>query len=257
MTNDRKPLKLRYDEGCLGAHALNLVGDRWALLVVRELMFAPKRFQMIRAGLPGLTASVLTQRLGQLVKLGIIDHDSDLGIYQLTGNGRMLMPVLTELCRWALLMPGHDHQRFISASALMISISATVARDRAAGRDLRAGLMIGREGFQVRLSDAGLPIVTASKGIKGDFTLTAPSGNDMAMAIYGPMPLATLVALGRVVLHGDAAAAQGFVDLFSLTPNSGPDQTFSSSESPEVIEQAPGLSSSSSSSTTPARTSIA
>ena len=45
---------LRYDEGCLGAHALNLIGDRWALLVVRELMFQPKRFQMIRAGLPGV-----------------------------------------------------------------------------------------------------------------------------------------------------------------------------------------------------------
>ena len=69
MTDTEKISRLRYDEGCLGAHALNLIGDRWALLVVRELMFQPKRFQMIRAGLPGITASVLTQRLAQLVQV--------------------------------------------------------------------------------------------------------------------------------------------------------------------------------------------
>ena len=75
MTDTGKSSRLRYDEGCLGAHALNLVGDRWALLVVRELMFQPKRFQMIRAGLPGITASVLTQRLAQLVQAGVVPDD--------------------------------------------------------------------------------------------------------------------------------------------------------------------------------------
>lgn len=59
--------RLRYDEGCLAAHALNLIGDRWALLVVRELMLRDKRFQAIRTGLPGITAGVLTQRLSQLI----------------------------------------------------------------------------------------------------------------------------------------------------------------------------------------------
>ena len=126
MTEPGKNPRLRYEEGCLGAHALNLVGDRWALLVVRELMFAPKRFQMIRAGLPGITASVLTQRLSQLAQAGVVAHDAVLGTYALTEAGRALHPVLRELCRWALLMPGHDPRMFISITALMISISATV-----------------------------------------------------------------------------------------------------------------------------------
>jgi DNA-binding HxlR family transcriptional regulator len=95
MTDAGKISRLRYDEGCLGAHALNLIGDRWALLVVRELMFQPKRFQMIRAGLPGITASVLTQRLAQLVQAGVVSHDEVLGIYALTDQGRALHPVLT------------------------------------------------------------------------------------------------------------------------------------------------------------------
>ncbi|PIE27072.1 MAG: transcriptional regulator, partial [Micrococcales bacterium] len=84
MTDDAR---LRYDEGCLAAHALNLIGDRWALLVVRELMLAPKRFQQIRAGLPGVTAGVLTGRLKQLGRAGVVKHDSRLGIYSLTEAG--------------------------------------------------------------------------------------------------------------------------------------------------------------------------
>ena len=94
MTEQAKTPRLRYDEGCLAAQALNLIGDRWALLVVRELVFAPKRFQMIRAGLPGITASVLTGRLGQLVEAGVVAHDVRLGIYSLTDAGHGLLPVL-------------------------------------------------------------------------------------------------------------------------------------------------------------------
>lgn len=236
MTYAGKTLRLRYDEGCLGAHALNLIGDRWALLVVRELMFQPKRFQMLRAGLPGITASVLTQRLGQLEQAGVVSHDVVLAIYALTDQGRALHPVLCELCRWALIMPGHDPSKFISPSALMISISATVDADRAAGSRLRAGFLSGHEGFEVTLSPEGAPLVRASRAPSGDFVLEG-SGNLLAAAIYGRGPLA-LATPGRIVLRGDPAAAQAFADLFSLRP-----QTRSSSESPDEIEQAPGDSS--------------
>ena len=105
MTEPAKNRRIRYDEGCLAAHALNLVGDRWALLVVRELMFTPKRFQMLRAGLPGITASVLTGRLSQLEEAGVVNHDQQLGIYTLTDAGRDLLPVLEALCRWRCASP--------------------------------------------------------------------------------------------------------------------------------------------------------
>ena len=236
MTDTGKIPRLRYDEGCLGAHALNLIGDRWALLVVRELMFQPKRFQMIRAGLPGITASVLTQRLAQLVQVGVVSHDAVLGIYALTDQGRALHPVLRELCIWALIMPGHDPSKFISVSALMISISATVDQGRAAGSPIRAGFLSGHEGFEVTLSAQGAPQVTAMREPQGDFVLEA-SGNLLAAAVYGPGPR-VLAAAGHIALRGDPAAAQEFTDLFSLTP-----QTRSSSESPEDSAQAPGDSS--------------
>ena len=216
MTDTGQNPRARYDEGCLGAHALNLVGDRWALLVVRELMFQAKRFQMLRAGLPGITASVLTQRLAQLVQVGVVSHDAVLGIYALTDQGRALHPVLTELCRWALMMPGHDPSKFISISALMISISATVDAGRAAGSPLRAAFLSGHEGFEVTLSRLGAPQVRAARAPQPDFLLEG-SGNALAAAIYGPGPQA-IAAAGMVALHGDRDAAQQFTDLFSLKP---------------------------------------
>ncbi|WP_134679504.1 winged helix-turn-helix transcriptional regulator [Paracoccus ravus] len=236
MTDIGQSPRLRYDEGCLGAHALNFIGDRWALLVVRELMFAPKRFQMIRAGMPGITASVLTQRLAQLVQSGIVAHDEVLAVYSLTDLGRSLHPLLTELCRWALLLPGHDPKKFISVSALMISISATVDRARAAGSQLRAGFLSGTEGFEVTLSKDGMPQVRTTRTPTGDFVLEG-GGNALASAVYGPPP-AALAAAGRIALHGDVAAAQEFTSYFSLRP-----QTRSSSDSPEDIVQAPAASS--------------
>lgn len=229
--------RLRYDEGCLGAHALNVIGDRWALLVVRELMFAPKRFQMIRAGLPGITASVLTQRLGQLARAAVVAHDEVLGFYALTDLGRALHPVLRELCRWALLLPGHDPRRFISISALMISISATIDAARAAGSPLNAGFIAGSEGFEVVLSPEGAPEVRAARAPEADFVL-AGSGNALAMAIYGPVPVTDLAAAGHIVLSGDGVAAQAFVDLFSLRPQEGQQEGTCRSEPCLVSESA-------------------
>jgi DNA-binding HxlR family transcriptional regulator len=207
--------RLRYDEGCLAAHALNVIGDRWALLVVRELMLQPKRFQAIRAGLPGITASVLTQRLTQLARAGVVEHAPELGAYALTESGRALRPVLVALCNWGSRHPGHDPRRFISPTALMISMTARIDRASARGRDLVAGMAAGREAFTLRLDLDGDLLVTPALEPGRHFTLSG-DGNALARAVYGARPLAELARNGLVTLDGDAAAAQAFVDLFGL-----------------------------------------
>ena len=209
--------RLRYDEGCLAAHALNVVGDRWALLVVRELMLRPKRFQGIRAGLPGITAGVLARRLAQLAASGVVQHDADLGTYTLTASGRALRPVLLALCDWGIRHPGHDPGRFISPTALTLSMAARVDRTAARGSGLVAGMASGRESFTLRLDDRGELVATPGLDPDRQFTLTG-DGNALARAAYGPRPLSELADAGLVALQGDAAAAQAFVDLFQLRP---------------------------------------
>jgi len=208
--------QVRYDEGCLGAHALNLIGDRWALLVARELMFAPKRFQMIRAGLPGITASVLTARLGQLAGAGVVEHDARLGLYALTDAGRALLPVLEALCRWALVVPGHDPSRFISPTALMISMGVTLVPDLAQGRTGLAGFDFGSEAFEMRMA-GGRVVVTPVTRPDAPFVLSG-NGNQQAIAVYGPAPVASLVAGGVIGVAGHMAAADDFLSCFRLEP---------------------------------------
>lgn len=216
MTKSGETSRIRYDEGCLAAHALNLVGDRWALLVVRELMFAPKRFQMLRGGMPGITASVLNGRLTQLRDAGVVLHDERLGIYSLTDAGRGLLPVLEALCRWALTVPGHDPSRFISPSALMISMGVNLMRDRGAGREALAGFDFGKEAFEMRLTGGRLSTAAVTRP-DAPFVLRG-SGNAMAAAVYGTAPLPLLIGKGFVGVEGDVSAAQAFVDLFRLEP---------------------------------------
>ena len=215
MTKETKTAtRLRYDEGCLAAHALNLIGDRWALLVVRELMFSAKRFQMIRAGLPGITASVLTGRLAQLVEVDVIEHDERLGVYSLTEAGQALLPVLESLCRWALLVPGHDPTRFISPSALMISMGVNVVPEAAAQTDALAGFDFKGEAFEMQLISGRVHTKAVSRP-DTPFVLSG-NGNRMASAVYGSVPLADLIAKGVVEVSGDAFLAAEFVSRFKL-----------------------------------------
>lgn len=208
-----KDQRIRYDEGCLAAHALNVVGDRWALLVVRELMLMPKRFQRIRQGLPGITAAVLTQKLGQLAEAGVLQHDKELALYTLTDGGRDLLPVLQALCRWGAVHPGHDPRRFISPTALMLSMTAMIAP--AARLTTTAGMVFETESFVQHIAADGSLQVRVDPAPRADFVLKGTT-NSVAWAVYGPDPVADLAQQGVVELTGDARAAQDYIDLFSL-----------------------------------------
>lgn len=91
-----------YADGCAAAHALDLVGERWGLLVVRELMLGPKRFTDLRAGLPGISPNVLTLRLEGLARAAVLVRrrlppPAAAWVYELTDRGRELAPILTAL----------------------------------------------------------------------------------------------------------------------------------------------------------------
>lgn len=211
----------RYDEGCLAANALNVVGDRWALLVVRELLLSPKRFQAIRAGLPGITAAVLSTRLDQLRADGLVEWHTGLRYYALTPLGHALRPVVLELARWGVRHPAHDPTRFISPTSLMLSMSIMLDADAATGRHDAGGFDFGTESFTIRLDGAGGSQVSPQPADDVSFVLSG-TGNSLAAAVYGPRRLTDLLGDGHgdgeVRLLGDESAAQAFVDLFELAP---------------------------------------
>ncbi len=207
----------RYDDGCLAANALNVVGDRWALLVVRELLLSPKRFQGIRAGLPGITAAVLATRLEQLAAAGIVERHPQLRHYALTPLGEALLPVVLELGRWGVRHPDHDPSRFISPTSLMLSMTIMIDTDAAIGRHEVAGLDLGTESFTLRLDGRG--VLEAAPSIAPDVSFVlGGTGNALAVAVYGPHPIGELVRSGAVTLDGDEARAAAFLALFSLEP---------------------------------------
>ncbi len=213
---------VRYDEGCLAANALNVVGDRWALLVVRELLLTSKRFRQIRAGLPGVTASVLSTRLAQLGEQGIVTHDPATGGYALTALGRTLRPVILALARFGAGHPDHDPRRFISPTSLMLSMTIMVDPPARRRPRLVGGFDLGTERFLQRLggSRASDPLTVEvvadpAELDAAEFVLVG-TGNSLAVAVYGPLPLADLMETGALVVRGDVVAAQSYVDRFRL-----------------------------------------
>lgn len=212
MTESRRS----YDEGCIEAHALNLIGDRWTLLVVRELMLGPRRFGALRAGLPGISANILARRLEGMAATGIVLREDlpdpvRVQLYRLTEAGLRLWPVIRELCRWGAGMPGHDPQLFISPISLMLSMRAVCTRDRA-GAHL-AEFRIDGDVFAVRTAPGAYLV---ERGAAADASLRFAGGaNAMAAAVYGPAPLMQSAA-GRIAFDGDPAEGQAFIDLFSL-----------------------------------------
>ncbi len=205
-----------YDEGCIAAHALDLIGDRWALLVVRELMLGPRRFGAIREGLPGISANILTRRLEELEAAGIVARAQlpdpvRVQLYRLTEAGMGLWPVIRALCRWGAGMPGHDPRLFISPVALMLSMRAMCARDRA-GAQVVAIEAAGEE-FVIHTAPGQFRVARGSDAAAG--LRFAGGTNALAAAVYGPMPLAQ-TATGLIGFEGDLGQGQAFVDLFSL-----------------------------------------
>lgn len=211
----------RYDDACGAAHALDLVGERWALLVMRELMLGPKRFGDLRADLPGISANVLTQRLEGLEAAGVLVRrklppPASAQVYELTQWGYESEPIFQVLGRWAARSPGHDPTLPLSANSLMLSFRTMVDPAQIVGVAATIGFRLGRESFVVRVGN-GEVIAERGEPERADAVFAGPPAA-VAAAVYGGVPFAVLEAEGALALEGDRALAGRFVTLFPLPP---------------------------------------
>lgn len=206
----------RYDDACGTAHALDLIGERWALLVMRELFFGPKRFSDLKADLPGISANVLTQRLEGLEATGIarrtrLPPPASVQAYELTEWGRESEPIFQALGRWAARSPLHDPTLPISASSLMLSFRTMF--DPARADDLRAtvAFRIGEERFVARI-ERGAITIRREDPAAAEVTVAGPVAA-IAAFVYGGAPHEAIPGL---TISGDEALAARFATLFPL-----------------------------------------
>src|SRR3954454_13581531 len=132
--------KRTYCDACAAAHALDLVGERWALLVVRELLLGPKRFTDLRAGLPNVSPNVLAQRLRELERVGVVRRrklppPAASRVYELTEWGAELEPVVTRLGAWGARSP-KPPQAPIGSDSIVLALRSLF--DAAAAADIDA-----------------------------------------------------------------------------------------------------------------------
>lgn len=146
-----------YDDPCGIARALDRVGERWALLVIRELVLGPKRFTDLRAGLPNASPNVLSQRLRELEASGVVERrrlppPASATVYALTPWGEELRPVLFALGRWGSQAPAPAGE--LSTDALLVALETMFD----GSGDARIDLRLGDERFQVVVAEGRLAI---------------------------------------------------------------------------------------------------
>jgi DNA-binding HxlR family transcriptional regulator len=208
-----------YDDACGTAFALELVGERWSLLIVRELMFGGRRFSDLRAGLPGISAKVLTERLEGLERAAIVQRrqlppPASAQIYELTPWGYASETAIKELGRWAATSPDHDPTLPLSPASLMLSFRTMFDGARAHGMHCVGAVRIGQDRFLVEVADGTL---RAERGEveAPDFAFDAPAAPVIAAAVYGKVPIEGLAEAG-LVFTGDHEAALRYIDCFHL-----------------------------------------
>ena len=206
--------KRTYDDSCGIARALDLIGDRWTLLVVRELLLGPKRYTDLQAALRRIAPDILAQRLRDLEAGGLAERAELTGpgrarVYRLTDRGRELRPVLLALGRFGSRLPLPDHPEELSPDAFAVALLTVFQPARTAGVRLRIGLMLGAERFLVTLDDGRLDI-GRDAGESPDATLETSPGVLTRLLWHG-LPLAEAEASGTIALTGDRGAAEAFL----------------------------------------------
>lgn len=222
----------RYHDACGAAHGLDLVGERWALLVMRELMFGPRRFGDLKGDLCGVSANVLTQRLEGLEAAGIVRRrklppPASVQVYELTDWGYEAQPVFEVLGRWAARSPQHDPSLPISAVSVMMSLRTMFDAEAWAASgapQTTVGFVFGEQTFRARIADSELTSTrVADAAALADCTV-AFAGAPVAVPqfVYGKRPLADMEAEGSLTVTGGRAAAGMFQTWFGLPDKAAP-----------------------------------
>jgi DNA-binding HxlR family transcriptional regulator len=211
--------KRSYGEACRFAYALDLIGERWALLVVRELLLGPKRFTDLRAGLPHASPNVLSERLRGLEQAGVV-HRRKLPppaasqVYELTEWGKELEPVVTQLGAWGARSPVPPEHREISASSIVLALRSLFDAEAAGDLEASYELRLGEESFHVSIASGELDLGRGG-GEAPSATIEADPGT-LAALLTAQLELDDALESGTAKIDGPKKEARRFFALFPM-----------------------------------------
>jgi len=197
---------------------MELLGERWAMLVLRELAYGPRRFSELKADLTGISANVLTQRLTELERRGLVRRTklpppASIQVYEATDWGLEVIPLIASLGRWAARSPWHDPTLQMSHVSVIMSLQTLISPALAEGLHARIGFQFGDTSYAATVSDGSLG-VERNRVEDCDVVFTgAPS--EIAAVIHGGAPF------DLIRVEGDLELAKRFVTLFPLPPKIG------------------------------------
>ncbi|MFE6777556.1 winged helix-turn-helix transcriptional regulator [Streptomyces sp. NPDC057702] len=220
--------KRSYHDACGVAHALDLVGERWALLVVRELLLGPKRYSDLRTDLPGISTNVLSHRLDELEEAGVVHRrtlppPASSRVYELTEWGLELEPIIRDLGRWGARSTTQQRDAQISPTAFALSLRTNFDPGAADGVQAAYELRLGQHSFHATVADGVFEIDRGSAAAP-DATIEGPPGA-LASVIYGGRDLADATRASDLAIEGNLTAVERFLSLFPLPePVAAPDR---------------------------------
>jgi DNA-binding HxlR family transcriptional regulator len=206
-----------YGEGCGIAHALDLVGERWALLVVRELLLGPKRFTDLRAGLPNASPNVLAQRLRELERAGLVQRrrlppPAGSRVYELTAWGRELEPIVLALGGWGVRSRSFPDDDPVGVDSVALALRSLFNPDAAEGLSARYELRLGEDRVRLQIQ-AGAIKVDRGQADDPDAVIETDVETLRAVVWLG-RKLDDAVRAGDLRIEGDRSAVTRLVGLF-------------------------------------------
>ncbi|WP_211588992.1 winged helix-turn-helix transcriptional regulator [Allorhizocola rhizosphaerae] len=205
--------KRSYDDRCASAHALDLIGERWALLVVRELLLGPKRFTDLRADLPGVSPNVLSQRLDELERVAVIRRrrlspPAAAWVYELTDWGAELEPIILQLGRWGARSPFLNAELPLSVDAMALEMRTFFDPSTARGLKASYELRFGEHRYHACVNGSRFEIGRGPAAAPDAVIDSDP--NTLAAVIYDGADV------GMLRFAGDRFFVERFVKLFTL-----------------------------------------
>jgi DNA-binding HxlR family transcriptional regulator len=210
-----------YNQYCGLAYALDVVGERWTLLIIRELIAGPRRFKDLVGGLPGISTNLLAERLKfleqqELLHRRVLPPPAGSTVYELTALGQTLEPTLLELGRWGsqFVPPAREGAAVLHVGSYALTLKTFFRPEQAQGIDETYELRIDNEVLQARIQ-AGTIHVQQGDALEADVVFHTDITSYLGL-LGGQIQPEDAISSGLIRIEGDPGALRRFLDICGL-----------------------------------------